>query len=146
MNSAAAPACEAAFRLDPQLARDTLALGDLPLSRALLMNDANFPWLILVPRRPGTVEIFDLDEDARAQLMREITQVAQRLKALTGCHKVNIAAIGNVVPQLHVHIIARRRDDPVWPRPVFGAMPARVYEEAERKALAERLRRQLDLG
>ena len=146
MNSTAEPACEAAFRLDPQLARDTLALGDLPLSRALLMNDANFPWLILVPRRPGTVEIFDLDEDARAQLMREITQVAQRLKALTGCHKVNIAAIGNVVAQLHVHVIARRRDDPVWPRPVFGAMPARAYEEAERKALAERLRRQLDLG
>jgi diadenosine tetraphosphate (Ap4A) HIT family hydrolase len=78
--------------------------------------------------------------------MREITQVAQRLKALTGCHKVNIAAIGNVVAQLHVHVIARRRDDPVWPRPVFGAMPARPYEEAERKALAERLRRQLDLG
>ena len=146
MNSTAAPACEAAFRLDPQLARDTLAPGDLPLSRALLMNDANFPWLILVPRRPGTVEIFDLDEDARAQLMREITQVAQRLKALTSCHKVNIAAIGNVVAQLHVHVIARRRDDPVWPRPVFGAMPARAYEEAERKALAERLRRQLDLG
>jgi diadenosine tetraphosphate (Ap4A) HIT family hydrolase len=146
MNSTAAPACEAAFSLDPQLARDTFALCDLPLSRALLMNDANFPWLILVPRRPGAVEIFDLDEDGRAQLMREIGEVARRLKALTGCHKINIAAIGNVVPQLHIHVIARRRDDPIWPRRVFGALPARPYEEAERKTLIERLRHQLDLG
>lgn len=139
-------ASEAAFSLDPQLARDTFELGDLPLSRALLMNDTNFPWLILVPRRSDAVEIFDLDDDARAQLMREVTQIAQRLKSLTGCHKINIAAIGNVVPQLHVHVIARRRDDPAWPRPVFGALPARPYGEAERAALIETLRQKLILG
>ena len=92
MNSTAAPA--SAFTLDPQLEHDTVAVGDLPLARVLLMNDANFPWLILVPRQAGAVEIFDLDEAVRTQLMREIALVARRFKALTGCDKINIAAIG----------------------------------------------------
>src|SRR5215469_18836528 len=82
MNSTAAPA--SAFTLDPQLERDTVAIGDLPLARVLLMNDANFPWLILVPRQAGAVEIFDLDEAIRTQLMREIALVARRFKALIG--------------------------------------------------------------
>jgi diadenosine tetraphosphate (Ap4A) HIT family hydrolase len=143
MSSTATPA--SAFTLDPQLERDTIAVGDLPLARALLMNDANFPWLILVPRQAGAVEIFDLEEAARTQLMREIALVARRLKALTGCDKINIAAIGNVVAQLHVHVVARRRDDPAWPRPVFGALPSRPYAEAERQAFIETLRRRLIL-
>src|ERR1700737_447552 len=123
MNSIAAPAPYADFSLDSQLERDTAAIGDLPLSRVVLMNDANFPWLIAVPRKAGAVEIFDLDEGARAQLTRELALLAQRLKDLTGCDKIHIRAIGNVVSQLHVHVIARRRDDPAWPRPVWGALP-----------------------
>jgi diadenosine tetraphosphate (Ap4A) HIT family hydrolase len=146
MNSIAAPAPYGAWTLDPQLERDTVAVGDLPGARVLLMNDANFPWLIVVPRQPGAVEIFDLDDGGRAQLMSELAGLAQHLRELTGCHKINIAAIGNVVSQLHVHVIARRRDDPAWPRPVWGALPARPYGETEREALVQALRRKIDLG
>ena len=100
------------WSLHPQLARDTVELGDLPLSRVLVVNDANWPWLLLVPRRVGIVEIIDLDEVEQAQLMTEITRVARALmKTVTGCDKLNIAALGNVVPQLHVHVIARREGD-----------------------------------
>ena len=143
MNSTTAPAT--GFILDRQLERDTVAVGDLPLARVLLMNDANFRWLILVPRQAGASEIFDLDHAARTQLMREIALVARRLKALTGCDKINIAAIGNVVAQLHIHVIARRRDDPAWPRPVFGILPPLPYKEAERRVIIEALRRKLFL-
>ncbi len=142
MNSIAA----SNFSLDPQLARDTAAVGDLQLSRVLLMNDANFPWLVLVPRHAGVVEIFDLDDEARAQLTNEITLMARCLKEITGCHKINIAAIGNVVPQLHVHVIARRRDDPAWPRPVFGVLPARPYAAGARDRLIEALHRGVDFA
>ena len=141
MNSTAAPA----FTLHPQLERDTAAVGDLPLSRVLLMNDANFPWLIVVPRRPGAVELFDLDARERTHLMDELALLAQLLKNLTGCGKINVAAIGNVVPQLHVHIIARRHDDPAWPRPVWGVLPARPYGEVERDRLIEALRQKIGL-
>ena len=146
MNANAAPAPHGAFTLDPQLERDTAMVGDLPLSRVLLMNDAGFPWLIAVPRYAGAVELFDLGAAERAQLMGELTLLAQLLKDLTGCHKINIAAIGNVVSQLHVHIVARRRDDPLWPRPVWGAQPPRSYEAAERDRLIEALRHKIELA
>jgi len=146
MNSIAAPAPCAAFTLDPQLERDTVAVGDLPLARVLLTNDANFPWLIAVPRHAGAVEIFDLDDGERAQLMSELALLAQLLKDLTGCDKINIAAIGNVVSQLHVHVIARRRDDTAWPRPVWGALPARPYAGAERDRLIQAIRQKIDFG
>ena len=93
-------------RLHPQLARDTVPVGDLPLSRVLLANDANYPWLILVPRRPGLVELIDLEENAQVQLLGEIAAAARALKAITECDKLNIAALGNQVAQLHVHVIA----------------------------------------
>src|ERR1051325_1854377 len=115
------------WMLHPQLAADTLNMGDLPLARALVMNDANYPWLILVPRKPGLTEVIDLDEAGQAQLMREVTQAARALRDVTKCHKLNIAALGNAVPQLHVHVIARFRHDPAWPKPVWGAVPARAY-------------------
>jgi diadenosine tetraphosphate (Ap4A) HIT family hydrolase len=143
MDSPAAPAPDGAFTLDPQLARDTVAIGDLPLSRVLMMNDASFPWLIAVPRHAGAVEIFDLGEAERAQLMSELTLLAQLLKDLTDCDKINIAAIGNVVSQLHVHVIARWRDDPLWPRPVWGAQPPRPYEAAERDRLIQAIRQKI---
>jgi diadenosine tetraphosphate (Ap4A) HIT family hydrolase len=129
-----------AFRLHPQLAQDTTPVGDLALSRVLLMNDANYPWLILVPRRAGAVEIVDLAEDEQILLTQEIARASHALKAVAACDKLNVAAIGNVVPQLHVHVVARRRDDPAWPKPVWGAMPASPYEPAVRDALMMRLR------
>jgi len=115
------------WTLHPQLTADTVNLGDLPLSRVLIMNDANYPWLILVPRKGGITEVIDLDEDEQAQLMREVTQAARALREVTACHKLNIAALGNMVPQLHVHIIARFRNDAAWPKPVWGVAPAKAY-------------------
>jgi diadenosine tetraphosphate (Ap4A) HIT family hydrolase len=116
------------WQLHPQLEKDTTALGDLPLSRVLVINDANYPWLLLVPRRVGVVEIIDLEEVERAQLMTEIARVGHVLKEITDCDKLNVAALGNVVPQLHVHIIARRKNDPAWPKPVWGVVPARAHD------------------
>jgi diadenosine tetraphosphate (Ap4A) HIT family hydrolase len=132
-----------AFALHPQLERDTFAVGDLPLSRVLLMDDANFPWLIAVPRAAGAVEIFDLDARQQAQLMSELTLLARFLKDLTGCDKINVAAIGNMVSQLHVHLVARRRDDAAWPRPIWGALPARPYREDERDRLIQAIRQRI---
>ena len=129
------------WSLHPQLAADTVAVGDLPLCRVLLMNDANYPWLILVPRRPDLVEILDLDEAERTRLMSEVARAAQALRAMTACHKLNVAALGNAVPQLHVHVIARFRGDPAWPKPVWGVVPARAYEAAKREALCASLSR-----
>lgn len=127
------------FTLHPRLAYDTMPVGDLALVRVLLMNDANYPWLILVPRRAGVSEIVDLTDDEQAQLTRDIAQASRALKAASPCDKLNVAAIGNVVPQLHVHVVARRRDDAVWPKPVWGAAPPTPYAPAARDALIARL-------
>jgi len=133
----------ASFTLHPQLAQDTVPVGDLALSRVLLANDANYPWLILVPRRPGLSELIDLDDDAQVQLLGEVAAAARALKSVTECEKLNIAALGNQVAQLHVHIIGRRHSDAAWPKPVWGAIPPRVYEPTARKALLASLRQQL---
>jgi diadenosine tetraphosphate (Ap4A) HIT family hydrolase len=114
------------WSLHPQLHADTMPVCDLALSRLLAMNDANFPWLILVPRRAGVSEIIDLG-DEQAVLMNELAKVSRALKDETRCDKLNVAAIGNVVPQLHIHIVARRKDDAAWPKPVWGAVPRRDY-------------------
>lgn len=118
------------WALHPQLARDTVPLGDLPLSRVLIIKDANYPWLLLVPRQPGVVEVIDLDQVEQAQLMVEIDRTAWALKAVTACDKLNVAALGNAVPQLHVHIIARRKTDKAWPKPVWGAVPPLEHDAA----------------
>jgi len=131
------------WSLHPQLKRDTSAVGDLSLSRLLLNNDANYPWLLLVPRRPGACEIIDLDEKDQSQLMIEIAHTSRALKDVTACHKLNVAAIGNMVPQLHVHIVARQRNDPAWPKPVWGMVPARAYDLATSEAFVAALRREL---
>jgi diadenosine tetraphosphate (Ap4A) HIT family hydrolase len=120
---------ETGWSLHPQLVADTVPVCDLPLSRLLAMNDANFPWLILVPRRAGVSEMIDLGAE-QALLMDEISLVSHALKDETRCDKLNVAAIGNVVPQLHVHIVARRKSDAVWPKPVWGALPRREYAPA----------------
>jgi diadenosine tetraphosphate (Ap4A) HIT family hydrolase len=136
----------AGWTLDPQIERDTAAAGDLPLCRVLVMRDANYPWLLLVPRRRHMIELADLDTVEQAELMSEIAEASRALKAITGCHKLNVAAIGNVVPQLHVHIVARRRDDPAWPKPVWGAVPPLAYEDAALAELIGALRRRLALA
>src|SRR5579884_1133386 len=109
-----------AWSLHPQLHADTSLVGDLSLSRVLAMKSADYPWLILVPRRAGAVEIIDLGAE-QSILTEELALASGALKDETRCDKLNIAAIGNVVPQLHIHVVARRRHDPLWPKPVWGA-------------------------
>ena len=133
------------WSLHPRLAADTSTVGDLSLSRLLLMHDANFPWLILVPRRVGAEEIIDLDDVQRQRLTDEIALASNALKSVTAPDKLNVAAIGNVVSQLHIHIVARRRTDPAWPHPVWGALPARPYETAEQERLMAAIRRAVGL-
>lgn len=128
------------FALDPRLQQDTLAIGDFPLCRLLLMNDANYPWFILVPRREAVSELFQLDQADQQQLWLETTRLAETLKDAFVADKMNVATLGNVVSQLHMHVIVRRRDDPAWPAPVWGRLPARPYEAAEIAALQQRLR------
>ena len=115
------------WQLDPQLAADTHPVAHLPLSELRLMDDANHPWLILVPRVAGAVEWIDLDDAAQAGLTREIALASRALQAAFKPHKLNVAALGNVVSQLHVHVIARYRDDAAWPRPVWGSATAKPY-------------------
>jgi diadenosine tetraphosphate (Ap4A) HIT family hydrolase len=137
---------ESAWSLHPQLKQDTIDIGDLPLSKVLVIKDANYPWLMLVPRRLEKVEIIDLDEVEQAQLMAEVSRAAKALKEITKCDKLNIAALGNVVPQLHVHVIARRSSDAAWPRPVWGVVPPLAHDAAEVQHFISALRRKIWLG
>ena len=137
---------ESAWSLHPQLAKDTIDIGDLPLSRVLVIKDANYPWLLLVPRREGAVEIIDLDEVPQAQLMTEITRVSRAVKEITKCDKLNVAALGNMVPQLHIHIIARRTGDVAWPRPVWGVAPPLPHDAQEVQQFISAVRRKIWLG
>ena len=126
-----------AWQLHPQLANDTVPVVELPLCEVRLMDDANHPWLVLVPRVADAVELIDLDAAQRTQLTAEIDQASRALKALFKPHKLNIAALGNLVPQLHVHVIARFEHDPAWPAPVWGRVAARPYPP---EALVARVR------
>ena len=137
---------DSAWSLHPQLKQDTIDIGDLPLCKVLEIKDANYPWLLLVPRRPEKVEIIDLDEVEQAQLMAEVSRVARAVKDITKCDKLNIAALGNMVPQLHVHVIARRTSDAAWPRPVWGVVPPLAHDAAEVQHFISALRRKIWLG
>jgi diadenosine tetraphosphate (Ap4A) HIT family hydrolase len=128
----------AAFALDPQLAADALPLGELPLSSVLLINDARFPWFVLVPRIPGAREITDLAEADAAALMTELRIAVRVMLDLARPDKVNLGALGNVVPQLHVHVVGRFRSDPAWPGPVWGCGAAKPYPPHAAAALIER--------
>jgi len=130
---------EIGWSLHPQLVADTVPVCDLALSRLLAMNDANFPWLILVPRRAGVSEIIDLGAE-QVLLMDELALVSRALKDETRCDKLNVAAIGNVVPQLHIHIVARCKSDAVWPKPVWGALPRRAYEAEDMERFVAAIR------
>lgn len=128
------------FTLDPRLQQDTLVIGDFPLCRLLLMNDARYPWFILVPRREAMSELFQLDLADQQQLWQEATQLAEILKDTFAADKMNVATLGNVVSQLHMHVIVRRREDAAWPAPVWGKHPALAYESEQIGMIRERLR------
>ncbi len=125
------------YALHPQLASDTHPLATFALCDARLMDDANYPWLVLVPRIAGARELIDLDADQRRTLTDEIDTAARLLRDTTRPFKLNVAALGNLVPQLHVHVIARFEDDPAWPAPVWGRVAARPYTP---EALVERIK------
>lgn len=131
------------FTLDSRLQDDTLAVGQLASCVLLLMNDARYPWCILVPRHEGATEITDLRPGQQALLWQDAALVSSAMKRLFDADKMNVAALGNVVSQLHVHVIARRRDDDVWPAPVWGRLPAIAYAEEQAMARVAQLREAL---
>jgi diadenosine tetraphosphate (Ap4A) HIT family hydrolase len=124
-----------AFVLNARLAADTDFVADWPLSRVLLMNDARYAWLLLVPRRAGASELFDLSPQDRSSLTEETARAARLLKTISKATKINVGALGNLVPQLHVHVVARNPGDPAWPGPVWGHSPAVPYQASIRDAL-----------
>lgn len=128
------------FTLDPRLAADTVGVIALPLCDVRLMDDARYPWLILVPRRASLVEIADLDGETQAALWREVGQAGAALRAVAPCDKLNLGALGNIVRQLHIHLVVRCEGDAAWPGPVWGHGRAERYDNHRRAALIERLR------
>lgn len=134
------------FVLHPQLAADTVSIGRFELSQLLLMNDSQFPWFILVPRREGVTELFQLDQADRDQFMKESCWLGEALQEAFAAHKINVAALGNMVSQLHVHHLARYRDDAAWPAPVWGKLPAVAYTQVQLAECVARLQRVLTAG
>lgn len=134
------------FELDIRLAGDTVVVGDLTLCRVLLMRDSRYAWLVLVPRRADKVEVSDLPDDEQALLWREVGTASAALRAIVPCDKLNIGALGNIVRQLHVHIVARREGDAAWPGPVWGFGKAEAYAEGDAERLVGAIRQALDAG
>ena len=130
----------------PQLANDCLLLGRFTLSHLLLMRDANYPWCILVPDREGIAEIYQLSETDQQQLLRESSQLSMAMAAAFSPDKLNVAALGNVVPQLHIHHIARYKTDVAWPAPVWGRVAVKPYSEDELAAVVQSLLSELTEG
>lgn len=128
-----------AFALHPQLEKDTVFVAELSLCRVQLMNDSRYPWLVLVPRREGVSEVFQLDARDRHRLIEETAQVSALLNRMLKPAKINVAALGNVVPQLHMHVVARRTGDEAWPNPVWGRGEAVKYDEKVLNDWAEKL-------
>jgi len=126
--------------LHPRLQQDCLLIGRFTLCRLLLMRDANYPWFILVPDREDISEIFQLSGEDQVQLLRESSRLSAVLMERFRADKLNIAALGNVVPQLHVHHVVRYRDDPAWPAPVWGHAAARSYTPEGLSAVLDTLR------
>lgn len=133
----------AGFVLDPRLQADTFAVSTLALCDVRLMDDARFAWLVLVPRRADLVEISDLSADEQSMLWQEVNRAGAALRAVTPCDKLNLGALGNIVRQLHVHVVARCEGDAAWPGPVWGSGSADAYDGEARTALIAALRQQL---
>jgi len=134
------------FALDARLAADTIEVGDLALSRLLLMDDARYLWLVLVPRHENLSELIHLGATNRAILMEEIAAVSQALTGFAGVDKINVGALGNIVRQLHVHIVARSKGDAAWPGPIWGAGAPQRYEKQKGRELAREFRAALIPG
>ncbi|MGM3424049.1 HIT domain-containing protein [Pseudomonas benzopyrenica] len=125
------------FQIDPRLASDSLEVASLTLCQVLLLNDRRYDWLVLVPRREGVTEVLDLSPQDQVQLWREVTLVAQVLRGAQPDLKLNIGALGNIVRQLHLHVLLRQEGDPAWPGPVWGHSPREPYGEAAGRAAAQ---------
>ncbi|RUR34961.1 HIT domain-containing protein [Vreelandella andesensis] len=132
------------FKLDPRLEADTLPLADLPLCRALLMNDARYPWVILVPKRDSVSEVFELSQEDQTQLWRETVALGAAMKEAFHGDKLNVATLGNVVSQLHIHLVVRYADDVSWPAPVWGNGSPEPYERALQGSRREQLLAQIE--
>nr|WP_306264552.1 HIT family protein [Pararhizobium sp. IMCC3301] len=128
------------FALDPRLEADTHFIARLTLCEVLLMNDSRFPWLILVPAISGATEIVDLDAAQRDTLWHDVDTASRILRQLTSCEKLNIGALGNMVRQLHVHIIGRYAADAAWPGPVWGSGTAEAYDAIAARAIVNDIR------
>lgn len=126
------------FTLHPQLAADSIVIGRFDLSLLLLSKDANYPWCILVPQCEDVFEIHHLSEEEQVQLIRESCRLSEVMTSIFDAHKMNVAGLGNIVRQLHLHHIARFEDDPAWPQPIWGKVPAKAYTPEQ---LVERIKR-----
>ena len=132
------------FELHSQLAADTAEVMELPLSKLLLMNDSNYPWFILVPKRANISEVYQLDWEDQMQLLNESSMLTELLQQEFNGDKMNVAALGNMVPQLHVHHIVRFKNDVAWPKPVWGLVDAKPYTDSELTQIVMRVTEQLD--
>ena len=132
------------FLLDPRLVADTLPVTELKLCEVRLMNDTRFPWLVLIPRLPNAVEVGDLSEAQQASLWIEVSRAGRALRACVPCDKLNLGALGNIVRQLHVHVVARREGDAAWPGAVWGSGDAQPYADADAHTFCQKLRLALD--
>lgn len=119
------------FDLHPQLAQDTVPVINLQICRVLLIKDSRYPWIILVPQRANLTELHDLDAESYATVMAEVRRASRLMTDLFSAHKINVGALGNMVPQLHIHVIARQQDDAAWPGPVWGVGTALPYSDEE---------------
>ena len=131
------------FQLHKRLEADTLVIGEFPLSLVLLSKDANYPWVILVPKREGITEIYQLTETDQQQLLKESSVLAEAMEGLIKPDKLNIATIGNIIPQLHMHHVARFESDSAWPGPVWEATPSTSYSAQQQASMLADLHRAL---
>lgn len=131
------------FELDGRIARDSDLIATLDLCQLRIQNDSRWPWLVMVPQRADMTEIFELSKADQAHLAAEVNQVAAALKEITGATKINVGALGNIVRQLHVHVIARFEGDANWPGPIWGYGSAEPYDGEKRQALMNRLMEKL---
>jgi diadenosine tetraphosphate (Ap4A) HIT family hydrolase len=127
------------FILDSKLSQDSFVVCDLKISQLLLMNDSNYPWLILVPKKADLIELTDLSFEEQLEVLREINLIGEILKEEFSVQKLNIAALGNVVKQLHIHVIGRFENDASFPKPVWGAITSKPYEERVAQELIKKL-------
>ena len=132
------------FKLDQRLETDTFLIGELPLSKVLLMNVSNFPWAILVPKISGVSELFELDSKQQIAYQAECNYISRHMSEIFGAHKMNVASLGNLVPQLHTHVIARYKDDDTWPNPVWTFQNMLPYSDDDPKLQIDKIRKLVD--